>query len=110
MVVEIQLDYSSGVICFDPAKIMLRLLDEFPEARTDWQDHAAAELQRMIAYVQDERNDISPGHGEQMIASIKRKTWQNGPAFLFHLGGGSDAEVTGWVRRYSVGFEAGGKM
>lgn len=110
MVVEIQLDYFSGILCFDPEKVMLRLLDEFPGASTDWQDHAAAELQRVIAFVRDERDDIPPERAEQMIASIRRKTWANGPAFLFHLSSGPDAGVTGWVRRYSVGFEAGEKM
>ena len=110
MVIEIHLDYSCGVTCFDPAKVMLRLLDEFPEASTDWQDHAAAELQLMIVFVQDKRNNVPLENGERMVASIRRKTWQNGPAFLFHLSGGPDAGVTGWARRYHVGFESGGEM
>ena len=110
MVIEIHLDYFSGVTCFDPEKVMLRLLDAFPEASTDWQDHAAAELQRVIAFVHDKHNEVPPEHGEQMVASIRRKTWQNGPAFLFHLGGGPDARVKGWVRRYQVGFESGEKI
>jgi hypothetical protein len=51
MVIEIHLDYSSGVTCFDPEKVMLRLLDEFPEANTDWKDHTAAELQNVTTFV-----------------------------------------------------------
>jgi hypothetical protein len=111
MIIEIYLDYSrNGVVCFDPERIMLRLLDEFSEASTDWEDHAAAELQSMIAFVQGGRNLVSSEHGKQMVAPIRRRTWQNGPAFLFTLDVESHAKIKGWVRRYRIGFESEAEM
>jgi hypothetical protein len=107
MVIEVHLDYSSeSVICFDPEKVILKLQEEFPETSTDWKDQAEAELQSVSAFLQDRGSNLSKRNGEHMVVSIRRKTWQNGPAFLFKLHIDRGIEVSGWARRYRVGFES----
>jgi hypothetical protein len=108
MIIQISLDYmSDSVACFDPEKVLWKLSELFPEAIIDEKDYAEVEVQSLASFLTNRGEEITERREAQMLASIKRKARQNGPAFIFMVDSGSGENVSGWARRYGVGFKSG---
>ena len=111
MIIEISLDYmSDSVLCFDPEKVLWKLAEHFPQVLTDEKDHAEAEVQSVSAFLADRGEEISEGIRSHILASIKRKARQNGPAYAFSFDSAEGTTVKGWARRYGTGFKSEGDM
>ena len=94
------IDYHlESVICFDPQKVLAKLLDAFPAANSDRTDLSAEEVAWIHEYT-DSEVEMSKELQDIMRRQIAGKQRRNGPAFRFRL---SD-EITGHVSRYALVF------
>jgi hypothetical protein len=98
--------WSDSVATFDPEKVAIRLLKEFPEATVDPEDRSEAEVQRIRNFLEErrppiERNDTK----DSMLRQIQGKRRRNGPVYGFELPVGQ-IRIRGLMSRYTIDFWA----
>lgn len=98
------IDYhSDSVLCFDPQKVLTKLLAAFPAVEADRNDLSAQEVAWVSEYT-DSAANMPDEQKEMMRRQILGKQTRNGPVYRFIY---SDS-ITGQVQRYSVVFKTDG--
>jgi len=100
----IQLDFwDDAVGAFEPAKVLRRLQQSFPEAEIDPTDHQRVRLLRELEFWS--RDEVQPEQRETLV----RQSWglyqTNGPTYRFVIPFPSGHRVSGGARRLRVGFQ-----
>ncbi len=101
MEISVAIDYwSEGVLCFDPEKVVTKLIDVFPTLEVDPTDWAEVEVQKVAGNLQP--SDAAASVKETMLRQIRGKARRNGPVFNFKLVTDEGSVLTGRANRYSV--------
>src|SRR5690242_10574016 len=94
--------WTESVACFDPEKVLDKLVEAFPQVEIDPIDYAQEELNRFRQFarehIESEETRLT------MLDQITGKARRNGPVYHFHLGSEGDVAIRGYVARYRVGF------
>lgn len=96
--------WTESVVCFDPEKLVAKLLDAFPAATFDPTDYSEEELRRFEQYAQDRIE--SDEQRATMLRQMTTKTRRIGPVYRFCMGDSDEAVLQGHVARYRVVFES----
>lgn len=94
-----------SVATFDPEKVLLRIIEHFPDAVIDPTDWAQREVAALDSFL-DQRS-IAPETKQTMSSQIRGKARRNGPVFKFRLADSDlGTAIEGYASRYRVGFRS----
>jgi hypothetical protein len=101
MIIELTIDYwSAGVLCFDPEKVLAKVVKSLPRLVVNPTDWAEWEVEHVARDVQSRQ--LAEETRLVMLQQIKGKARRNGPVFNFHMVSDDGMTMNGHVSRYSI--------
>jgi hypothetical protein len=90
------------IVTFDPAKVLRRIKDHFPNFQSDYSNHAYRELDVLAQYFIDH---ATPDAARQPIQDeLRHKVARIGPVYTFTISVPDGTPIQGVVNRYTTSF------